>query len=225
MPSQLASIDYARSTPLSEVLSARGLEGRKEGNSTMWRGNAWAINVTGDALWYDHKAGKGGRGAIDLVMHLDNVPFKEAVAALSGGRAAAAWPEGSDLQNAWDKANRQYGALEINLAASGRRQLPELLDQYAKRDDNRWPDVSRYLTNRRGLPLEIVEDLYKSCRVYANDRGSVVFLHHDMAGKQGGATIRSTNPHSPFSQCIGNKRGAWFQRRAPSRRGWDHRDH
>ena len=70
MPSQLASVaNDVRTIPLSEVLSARGLVGRKEGNSTMWRGNAWAINVTGDSLWFDHKAGKGGAGAIDLVMH------------------------------------------------------------------------------------------------------------------------------------------------------------
>lgn len=75
---------------------------------------------------------------------------------------------------------------------------------------SRWPHAVSYLTKRRGLPLEIVEDLYKACRVYANDRGSVVFLHHDMAGKVGGATIKSTNPQSSFSQCIGNKTGAWF---------------
>jgi hypothetical protein len=72
-----------RKIPLSQVLSSRGFVARKEGNSTMWRDNAHAINVTGDALWYDHKAGKGGVGTIDLVMHLDGQSFREAVNSLS----------------------------------------------------------------------------------------------------------------------------------------------
>ena len=87
MPSQLASMAAdVRKIPLSEVLSSRGFVARKEGNSTMWRGNAQAINVTGETLWFDHKSGKGGVGTIDLVMHLDGQSFREAVNSLSGGR-------------------------------------------------------------------------------------------------------------------------------------------
>ena len=212
MPSRLESIDYARSTPLSEVLSARGLEGRKQGNSVMWRSNAWrgggfaSINVTGDSLWFDHKAGKGGSGAIDLVMHLDNLSFKEAVGSLSGGRP---WNDGN-LQDAWDKANRKYGELEVNFASPipERRPLPEMLNQYAKRDDYRWPQAFSYLTKRRCLPPEIVSDLHRAGRIYANNRSGIVFLHHDTHGQVAGATIKST--YSKFSQCVGNKTGAWF---------------
>ena len=38
----------------------------------------WEILVN-DARFYDTRAGKGGGGAVDLVMHLWRVPFKQAV--------------------------------------------------------------------------------------------------------------------------------------------------
>ena len=102
--------------------ASRGFVARKEGNSTMWRGNAQAINVTGDALWFDHKSGKGGVGTIDLVMHLDGQSFREAVHSLSGGR-----------HGRFDA----HPAVATPLAE--RRPLGELMDEYARRDDTRWP--------------------------------------------------------------------------------------
>ena len=206
MASHLASVaNEVRTIPLSEVLRARGLDPHKEGNSTMWRGNAWAINVTGDSLWFDHKAGKGGSGAIDLVMHMENASFKEAVASLSGGRPISPLPS-----DAWDKATRKYGDLVIDLAPhlAERRPLTEVMNQYAKRDDYRWPQAFSYLTNRRCLPPAVINELHRAGRIYSNNRGGIVFLHHDTNGGVGGATIKSTN--SKFSQCIGNKTGAWF---------------
>jgi hypothetical protein len=41
-------------------------------------GADWEILVDG-ARFYDTRAGKGGGGAVDLVMHLWRVPFKQAV--------------------------------------------------------------------------------------------------------------------------------------------------
>ena len=182
-----------RKIPLSEVLSSRGFVARKEGNSTMWRGNAQAINVTGDALWFDHKAGKGGVGTIDLIMHLDGQSFREAVNSLAGGR----YSRSADLD-------------AVPVPFVERRPLAEMMDEYARREDTRWPHAFAYLTKRRCLPAEGVEDLHKAGRIYANDRGGVVFLHHDEKGQLGGATIKSTNPYSNFAQCIGNKTGSWF---------------
>ena len=182
-----------RKIPLSEVLSSRGFVARKEGNSTMWRGNAQAINVTGDALWFDHKAGKGGVGTIDLVMHLDGQSFREAVNSLAGGRYSSS----ADLD-------------AVAVPFVERRPLAEMMDEYARREDTRWPHAFAYFTKRRCLPADVIEELHKTGRVYANDRGGVVFLHHDEKGHLGGATIKSTNPYSNFAQCVGNKTGSWF---------------
>lgn len=206
MPTQLASIaSDLRNIPLSEELKRRGLTPRKEGNSTMWRGNAWAINVAGDSLWFDHKAGRGGRGAIDLVMHMDNCGFKEAVETLSGGRVLTPLPS-----DAWEKGNQKHGELVIDLAShlTARPPLSEQMNQFAKRDNYRWPQAFSYLTNRRCLPPAVINDLHRSGRIYANNKGGIVFLHHDTNGNVGGATIKSTS--GKFSQTIGNKTGAWF---------------
>ena len=182
-----------RKIPLSEILSSRGLVARKEGNSTMWRGNAQAINVTGETLWFDHKSGKGGVGTIDLVMHLDGQSFREAVNSLSEGH------------------HRRFDAhAAVAIPLPERRPLGELMDEYARRDDARWPNAFAYLTKRRCLPAAVIEDLHKCGRIYANDRGGVVFLHYDELGQLGGATIKSSNPYSHFAQCVGNKTGSWF---------------
>lgn len=40
-------------------------------------GNEWELLLTGPK-WFDTRAGKGGGGAVDLVMHLWQVPFTRA---------------------------------------------------------------------------------------------------------------------------------------------------
>jgi hypothetical protein len=110
--------DQVRKIPMSQILIAYGLVGRKEGVSTMWRGEAKAINVTRDK-WFDHKAGKGGIGAIDLVMHLDGQTFKEAVLSL------------------WKAHHGSFEASTVPRAVAWtqeRRPLADLMEQYAKRD-------------------------------------------------------------------------------------------
>jgi hypothetical protein len=47
-------------------------------------GSAWEILVT-NLKWYDVRAGKGGGGGIDLVMHLFGVDFVPAVTLLLEG--------------------------------------------------------------------------------------------------------------------------------------------
>lgn len=50
-------------------------------------GFAWEVLVTGPK-WFDVRAGKGGGGGIDLVMHLLGIDFVKAVKLLSAGFAA-----------------------------------------------------------------------------------------------------------------------------------------
>ncbi|MGH8294413.1 MAG: hypothetical protein ACRETZ_02755, partial [Steroidobacteraceae bacterium] len=46
------------------------------------------ILTTGPAKWYDTRANRGGGGAIDLAMHLLQVPFANAVRLLAEARGA-----------------------------------------------------------------------------------------------------------------------------------------
>jgi hypothetical protein len=82
--------------------------------------------------------------------------------------------------------------------------------EYAKRDDSRWHNATAFLTKHRGLPAGTIGEIYRHGRIFANDRGGVVFLHTNRVGQVAGATIKSTNPYSHFQQCVGNKTGAWF---------------
>ncbi len=52
------------------------------GEFEIGEGAAWEILITG-ARWFDVRAGKGGGGGVDLVMHLLGVKFVEAVKILS----------------------------------------------------------------------------------------------------------------------------------------------
>lgn len=185
--------DTVRKIPIAEILAARGFTARREGVSTMFRNDgAHAINVTGNR-WFDHKAQKGGVGTIDLVMHLDEIPFREAVLKLYNGDHA---PLDAETFNARPQPERKC--------------FSDLLATYGKRSDENWPTIRDYLVNRRKLPAKTVDALYVQGRLYANDKKSAVFVHHRSDGTMTGATIKSTNPYSQFQQCIGDKKTAWF---------------
>jgi len=57
----------------------------KDRASRRWHGGTLSGDfeiITTDTKWYDTRAKKGGGGAIDLVMHLEGLSFREAVARL-----------------------------------------------------------------------------------------------------------------------------------------------
>lgn len=59
----------------------------KDGASSRWHvsscGRDFELLLTGTKFW-DTRSGVGGGGAIDLVMHLEQLSFKSAVARLKG---------------------------------------------------------------------------------------------------------------------------------------------
>lgn len=92
-----ATLSTTRALPLIEVLDHLGTNGffwrrdhdfqpvknsRTERLYVTKEGEAWELLVTG-AKWFDTRAGKGGGGGIDLVMHLTGLSFVGAVRLLS----------------------------------------------------------------------------------------------------------------------------------------------
>ena len=65
--SQLA--DQVRDTPLRDVLAHYGFDVKPEGTTLRAKTERHNIVVT-ESRWFDNKAGVGGGGAIDLVMHI-----------------------------------------------------------------------------------------------------------------------------------------------------------
>jgi hypothetical protein len=134
-----------------------------------WHTCQGSISVTG-AKFMNWKAGIGGGGAIDLVMHLKNCNFKTAIA--------------------W---------LIDHFAALPQQQLPSMPSPrkhtllLPPKDDRKLPQIINYLHCRRHIPLDIVSRLIRDCKLYADHRGNAVF---PLLGKEErivGAEIRGTS--------------------------------
>jgi hypothetical protein len=204
MISNLAELaDHVRILPLSSLLEREGLHSQRQGNSTLWKSEKHAINVTG-LKWFDHKAGKGGHGAIDLLMHLRACPFEQAVPILAQDITMPI----SSSETVPQRDEEELSSPEHR--SSERHTFDELRELYAQVDPDRWPAARSYLTQVRHLPPELIDRLHRHDDIYANDLGGVVFLHRTVCGNVAGATIRSLSPDSKFRQCLGSKSSAWF---------------
>jgi hypothetical protein len=194
--------DQVRNIPLCDVLERYGFELRREGTTLRARSEHHNIVVSG-TQWFDNKAGIGGGGAIDLVMHIGGVDFLAACRSLADEfRPLAA------------------GQSDLSFPSSSQRQLPpdkkpfeELMALYAARDDSNWPIARVYLVEQRKISTGLVDELHACGSIYANNHRpnpSLVFLHRDQHGEVCGATLRDTRHQSAFRPCLGNKLTAWF---------------
>jgi hypothetical protein len=131
--SQLA--DQVRDTPLRDVLAHYGFDVKPEGTTLRAKTEAYNIVVTG-SRWFDNKAGVGGGGAIDLVMHIAGVDFPVACRSLAeefrplaAAQDSLSFPSSPGCQTALEK-----------------KPFEELMARYAVRDDSNWPVTRAYLT-------------------------------------------------------------------------------
>jgi hypothetical protein len=177
--------DRLRTIPLADVLGRFGLTGVTEGRSVAYRSDQFAINVSGQR-WHDHKAGIGGHGAIDLAVHLLGRSFKE----------TCSWLSELPVTPPAQKPD------------APRLSFAEQLDVYAKRDDDAWTAARAYLVTTRCLDASLVDSLYGTGDVYANDRGGIVFMQKSIHGHAIGASVRGVRSH--FHQSLGSKLTAWF---------------
>ena len=191
-----------RTIPLREVLERYGFQAKSEGTTLRAKSEHHNIVVTG-SRWFDNKAGLGGGGAIDLVIHLAKVNFSMACRSLadeflplSSGQTALSFPKH------WQQPSNPE-----------KKSFEELAAIYAVRNDSSWPIARNYLIEQRKISPPLVDELHARGSIYSNDHRpnpSVVFLHRDQHGKVRGATLRDTRHQSAFRPCLGNKLTAWF---------------
>ena len=194
--------DQVRGIPLRDVLERYGFEVRPEGTTLRAKSEHHNIVVTG-SRWFDNKAGVGGGGAIDLVIHLAKVNFSAACRSLAdeflplaSGQTALSFPK------SWQESSHPE-----------KKSFEELAAIYAVREDSNWPIARAYLIEQRKISPPLVDELHARGSIYANDHRpnpSLVFLHRDQHGKVRGATLRDTKHQSVFRPCLGNKLTAWF---------------
>lgn len=154
-----------RSLPLEQVAQALGcFQSKKllEKDPKMWESPAGKIRIDG-SKFFNHEEGKGGGGAFDLVMHINNCTYSEALAFLRDEFDPAA-----AIQAAAEAA-RIAAQAQVKKAAQAPFQAPQHVEE-------RWPRVRQYLTEVRSLANTLVDKLKDQGWIGADFRNNAFFL-------------------------------------------------
>ena len=189
-----------RALPLPDVLDALGLEPDPH-EKNRWKADGFNITVgTGPkaSKWYDHAAGRGKGGAIDLAAHVLNTDFKGALAWLSdrfGPKATVA-----DLT-----AHQHMAAIhEVKTAIKERPPF-----QPPVPEPGQWKTVRNHLVNERALPVKYIDALHKMGDVYADNKQNAVFICRDPETSQiTGAELKGTRLRADGSRFTGMALGS-----------------
>lgn len=207
-PDPLRLAETVRRIPLEAIFAYYGLIPRREGASLRYKSDRVNIVAGGNALWFDNAASVGGRGPIDLLLHLRyGVAPKQA--ASRDVAEAIRW-----LAEFHPTPGVGIPAQPIQ-APKPRESFEAQAAKFALRDDARWPMVRSYLVGVRALPTDLVDaaygrlDLYASFPIRHPARTNVCFVHRDLGGNVRGATTRPADGGDGFLS-IGEKQGAWF---------------
>lgn len=172
-----------RALPLATVLAA--LEARRDPHDpAKWHTVRGVLSVNGPKF-INWNLDWGGGGAIDLVMHVRQVGFGQA------------------LQ--WLEQRFGFGTSFPAPATPQTRSLalpPPVADN--------WPRVERYLVQERKLPSMRLQPLVQSGALYADARGNAVFLLLDTAAIPVGAELRGTMASGWRGMAPGSRKDRGF---------------
>lgn len=211
----LSTANRLRTLPLDDVLkklyNAQLAPDGKETHSTKkYQIGNQEITVTpaknGKGFVWMEQDGTGKRGAIDLVMHLDNCDYKEAVKMLG-----------------------QYFAVDAIAAEHHRRLAPRSREEVVRavaeppelpdsKSEN-WMRVKKWLTNVRAIPVKLVNWLHREQLVYADERNNAVFprLERPDAATLGPASfVESSLAERPFRTYGNNEYGPYVLKGNPN---------
>jgi len=156
-----------RALPLEQVLPLCGAQPDRL-DRRKWHTPAGTLSVTG-AKFMNWTLGTGGGGAIDLVIHLRHLDFKNAVDWLAGHFSQIPPPHAV--------APAPSPACALRLPPPDPSQLARVRD---------------YLVAQRCLPSGLVDSLIDSGTLYADTRANAVFLLRDQYHLPVGAELRGT---------------------------------
>lgn len=177
-----------RAVPLVSVLQLCGAQPDPY-DPRKWHTSQGVLSVTG-AKFINWNSGRGGGGAIDLVIHLHQIGFGKALE----------W-----LEN-------HFGTVaNVPLAPPSRSPLllpapcPEQLER-----------VRRYLVANRQLPPTLLEPLIRSRSLYADARANAVFVLRGKLDQPVGAELRGTGPYAWKGMAPGSRKDHGFFAVPPS---------
>jgi hypothetical protein len=157
-----------RAVPLAAVLERSGAV-PDPADPHKWHTVQGVLSVNG-AQFINWRLGRGGGGAIDLVMHLHGLGFGQALE----------WLES------------HFTSSVIPPVCAPRRpplRLPPSVPEHLVK-------VRRYLIEQRRLPAPLLDPLIAAGSLYADARANAVFLLRDPHGQPVGAELRGTGPLS-----------------------------
>jgi len=172
--------DRLRAIPLTDIL--RAIDAKPDPHDPVkWHTPRGAVSVNG-AKFFNWNETTGGGGAIDLLMHLNGLRFKDALDWLAR-RFPVPQP-----------------AASIEPTPSSRRLvLPvPVLDAL--------PAVIRYLSVQRRLPLERLRPLVDSGNLHADHRNNAVFLLRNEHNAPVGAELRGIGHESWRGMAPGSRK-------------------
>lgn len=158
--------DRLRAIPLSAVLRCSDAQPDRF-DPHKWHTARGALSLTG-AKFINWNLGRGGGGAIDLVMHLHDLGFGQALEWLERHCATAA-------------------SAPVSPPPRTPLRLPPPAPEHLAR-------VRRYLIDQRRLPAALLDPLIDTGSLYADARANALFLLRAPDAQPVGAELRGTGP-------------------------------
>ena len=150
-----------------------------------------AVNADRHA-WFWHSVGIGGYGPIDYLVKIENMPFREAVEAVSGAKLIT-------LPTLYSAEQPPV------LLLPEKREIPLRLHDY--------------LCTKRGIDGWVVAKLIQEEKLYEDKRGNVVFVGHDECKEPRFASVRGTIDGNPYrGDCLGSDKRYGFCMPSPHSR-------
>lgn len=175
--------DRLRSLPLGVVLAELAATPDPH-DPAKWHTVRGVLSVTG-AKFINWNSDQGGGGAIDLVMHVQQVGFGQALQ----------WLE--------ERFAYLSPAQPVSISPTQALTLPAPAPQ-------NWPRVQRYLLEERKLPRALLVPLIHSAIIYADARANAVFLLLDPNATPIGAELRGTTPIPWRGMAAGSRKDHGF---------------
>ena len=170
--------DRMRALPLTAVLRGSGAEPDRA-DPHKWHTPQGVLSVTG-AKFINWHLGRGGGGAIDLVMHLHGLGFGQALE----------WLE------------RHCASVAVQSVSAPPRpplRLPPSAPEHLAQ-------VRRYLVEQRRLPAALLDPLLSAGTLYADAHANAVFLLRTPHGQPVGAELRGTGPFAWRGMAPGSRK-------------------
>lgn len=171
--------DQLRDLPLSDVAWHLGLD-RDSKNDNKWKGQGHNINIDG-AKFHDFHPDKekGGGGAIDLVMHVNDCNFKQALA----------WLNDRFKESGMLRAVKAYAATQATEIVAS-EPVPQFVPPLE--DTSKWQFVRDYLIKARGLPASLTDALHTLRLLYGDDQQNAVFKMRELPYEAGDCETATT---------------------------------